>query len=73
MDAQAREEDRRKAEAALALARAWLAEARAYLEKACLRAPLSGMMRRGSWARQDERVKGQKRKAEGVRQLKYGH
>jgi len=46
MDADAREEDRRKAEAAVASARAQLAEARAYLEKTYIRSPLDGVILR---------------------------
>jgi HlyD family secretion protein len=46
IDAQAREEDRAKAAAAVELARAQLAEARAYLEKTFIRAPLSGVILR---------------------------
>lgn len=46
VDAQAREEDQAKAEAAVSLARAQLAEARAYLEKSYIRAPLSGVILR---------------------------
>ena len=46
VDAEAREEDRAHAEAALATAKAQLAEARAYLEKSYIRAPLSGVILR---------------------------
>jgi len=46
VDADAREEDRRKAEAAAASARAQLAEARAYLEKTFVRSPLDGVILR---------------------------
>lgn len=46
VDADAREEDRRKAEAAVASARAQLAEARAYLEKTYIRSPLDGVILR---------------------------
>ena len=46
VDAKAREEDRAKAEAAVSLAQAQLAEARAYLEKSYIRAPLSGVILR---------------------------
>ena len=46
IDADAREEDRRKAEAAVASARAQLAEARAYLEKTYIRSPLDGVILR---------------------------
>jgi HlyD family secretion protein len=46
IDARAREEDRAKAAAAVELARSQLAEARAYLEKTFIRAPLSGVILR---------------------------
>jgi ABC exporter DevB family membrane fusion protein len=46
IDAEAREEDRAKAEAEVATARARLAEARAYLEKSYIRAPISGVILR---------------------------
>jgi HlyD family secretion protein len=46
VDAEAREEDRAHAEAAVATARAQLAEARAYLEKSYIRAPISGVILR---------------------------
>jgi multidrug resistance efflux pump len=46
VDAEARVEDRRKAEAAVAAAEAQLAEARAYLEKTYLRSPLAGVVLR---------------------------
>jgi len=46
VDADARVEDRRKAEAAVASARAQLAEARAYLEKTYVRSPLDGVILR---------------------------
>jgi HlyD family secretion protein len=46
VDAQAREEDRAKALAAVELARAQLAEARAYLLKTFIRAPLGGVILR---------------------------
>jgi len=46
VDAEAREEDRARAEAEVATARAQLAEARAYLEKSYIRAPLSGVILR---------------------------
>ena len=46
VEADAREEDRRKAEAAVAVAQAQLAEARAYLEKTYLRSPLEGVVLR---------------------------
>lgn len=46
IDANAREEDRAKAEAELASARAQLAEARAFLEKTYIRAPLDGVVLR---------------------------
>src|SRR5712692_1708196 len=46
IDAEAREEDRAKAEAEVALARARLAESRAYLEKSYIRAPISGVILR---------------------------
>jgi len=46
VDAEAREEDRAKAEAAVQTAQAQLAEARAYLEKSYIRAPLSGVILR---------------------------
>jgi len=46
VDAEARQEDRRKAEAAVAAARAQLAEARAYLEKTYIRSPLDGIILR---------------------------
>ena len=42
--AEPREEDRRKAEAGVASARAQLAEARAYLEKTYIRSPLDGIV-----------------------------
>jgi len=46
VDAEAREEDRAKAEAAVQTAGAQLAEARAYLEKTYIRAPLKGVILR---------------------------
>lgn len=46
VDAAAREEDRAHAEAAVASARAQLAEARAYLEKSYIRAPIAGVILR---------------------------
>ena len=46
LDAQAREEDRARAEAAVGLARAQLAEAQAYLEKSYVRAPIDGVILR---------------------------
>ena len=46
VDADARVEDRRKAEAAVSSARAQLAEARAYLEKTFIRSPLDGLVLR---------------------------
>lgn len=46
VDAEAREEDRAHAEAAVATARAQVAEARAYFEKSFIRAPLSGVILR---------------------------
>jgi HlyD family secretion protein len=46
VDADARVEDRRKAEAAVASARAQLAEARAYLEKTYIRSPLDAVILR---------------------------
>ncbi len=46
IDADAREEDRALAEAAAATARARLAEARAYLEKSYIRAPINGVILR---------------------------
>jgi HlyD family secretion protein len=46
VDADAREEDRRRAEAAVATAKAQLAEARAYLEKTYIRSPLNGIVLR---------------------------
>jgi HlyD family secretion protein len=46
IDAEAREEDRAQAEAAVGTARAQLAEARAYLEKSYIRAPLGGVILR---------------------------
>jgi len=46
VDADAREEDRRRAEAAVATAQAQLAEARAYLEKTYIRSPLDGVVLR---------------------------
>jgi len=46
IDADAREEDRAHAEAAVAAARAQLAEARAYLEKSYIRAPINGVILR---------------------------
>lgn len=46
IDAEAREEDRAHAEAAVASARAQLAEARAYLEKSYIRAPINGVILR---------------------------
>jgi HlyD family secretion protein len=46
VDAEAREEDRDHAEAAVATARAQLAEARAYFEKSYIRAPISGVILR---------------------------
>ena len=46
VDAEAREEDRSRAEADLQSARAHLAEARSYLEKTYIRAPLGGVILR---------------------------
>lgn len=46
VDADAREEDRAHAEAAVATARAQLSEARAYLEKSYIRAPINGVILR---------------------------
>ncbi|HTP69844.1 MAG TPA: efflux RND transporter periplasmic adaptor subunit [Dongiaceae bacterium] len=46
VDADAREEDRRKSEAAVASACAQLSEARAYLEKTYIRSPLDGVVLR---------------------------
>jgi len=46
VDADTREEDRAKAEAEVATAKAQLAEARAYLEKSYIRAPLGGVLLR---------------------------
>jgi multidrug resistance efflux pump len=46
VDADAREEDRQRAEAAVASAEAQLAEARAYLEKTYIRSPLDGVLLR---------------------------
>jgi HlyD family secretion protein len=46
IDAAAREEDRAHAEAAVASARAQLAESRAYLEKSYIRAPINGVILR---------------------------
>jgi HlyD family secretion protein len=46
VDAEAREEDRARAEAAVTMARAQLAEARAYLEKSYIRAPMGGVILR---------------------------
>ena len=46
VDADPREEDRRRAEAAVAAARAQLSEARAYLEKTYIRSPLEGIILR---------------------------
>jgi HlyD family secretion protein len=46
IDAQARVEDRLRAEAAVATAEAQLAEARAFLEKTYIRSPLNGVMLR---------------------------
>jgi HlyD family secretion protein len=46
VDANAREEDRAKAEAQVASARAQLAEARAFLEKSYIRAPMAGVILR---------------------------
>jgi HlyD family secretion protein len=46
MDAEAREEDRARAEAAVATRRAQLAEARAFLEKTYIRAPINGVILR---------------------------
>jgi len=46
VDADARIEDRRRAEAAVAAAQAQLAEARAYLEKTYIRSPLDGVVLR---------------------------
>ena len=46
IDAEAREEDRAHAEAAVATARAQLAEARAYLEKSYIRSPINGVILR---------------------------
>jgi len=46
IDAEAREEDRAHAEASVATARAQLAEARAFLEKSYIRAPINGVILR---------------------------
>jgi len=46
VDADAREEDRQRAEAAVSAAQAQLAEARAYLEKTYVRAPIDGVILR---------------------------
>ncbi len=46
IDAEAREEDRARAEAEVASARAQLAEARAFLEKSYIRAPINGVILR---------------------------
>jgi len=46
VDADARDEDRRRAEAAVAAAEAQLAEARAYLEKTYVRSPIDGVILR---------------------------
>ena len=46
VDADAREEDRTHAETAVATAKAQLAEARAYLEKSYIRAPINGVILR---------------------------
>lgn len=46
VDAEAREEDRARAQAAVELARAQLAEARAYLAKSYVRAPIGGVILR---------------------------
>ena len=46
LDADAREEDRAHAEAAVATAKAQLVEARAYLEKSYIRAPINGLILR---------------------------
>jgi len=46
IDAEAREEDRAHAQAAVATARAQLAEARAFLEKSTIRAPINGVILR---------------------------
>jgi len=46
VDGEAREEDRRRAEAAVAAAQAQLAEARAYLQKTYVRAPIDGVILR---------------------------
>jgi len=46
VDAEAREEDRARAEAAVATAQAQLTEARAYLEKSYIRAPINGVILR---------------------------
>lgn len=46
IDADAREEDRAQAEAVVATAKAQLAEARAYLEKSYIRAPVNGVILR---------------------------
>ena len=46
IDADAREEDQAHAEAAVATAKAQLAEARAYLEKSYIRAPINGVVLR---------------------------
>jgi len=46
VDAEARDEDRRRAEAAVAAAQAQLSEARAYLEKTYVRAPIDGVILR---------------------------
>lgn len=46
VDAEPREEDRRKAEAAVASAQAQVAEARAYLEKSHIRSPIDGVILR---------------------------
>ncbi len=46
VDAEAREEDRARAEAAVATAQGQLAETRAYLEKSYIRAPINGVILR---------------------------
>ena len=46
IDAEAREEDRAHAQAAVATARAQLAEARAFLERSTIRAPINGVILR---------------------------
>lgn len=46
VDAEARDEDRRRAQAAVAAAEAQLAEARAYLEKTYVRSPIDGVILR---------------------------